>query len=1123
MRNTLCSPRYGAIFTIQSGKSMLAAVLLFLQILPARAAEPNVVNSSRSKEKTVITEQRLSEIKVELAFNEATLGRVLREIEKQSSLNFFYSNHQVDIRRRVTVHKSGPLNEVMNSLFGGLGLTWEARGHQIVLKRGGGDSGKVVTPRQNASVPTVVTASAAPQVFRTPDVRVKGKVTDEEGEGLPGVSILVKGTQNGTLTDGVGAFEIDLPNEQSVLVFSFVGFVTQEVMVGQQTNLSVVLQQDQKTLDELIVVGYSSKQLSEISSAVSTISGKQLNDVTSNSTTSLLQGKAPGVIVSNGSGDPNASSSIMIRGSGSITAGSGPLMVVDGIVGGTANPNDVESVTILKDAAATGLYGSRASNGVIIITTKSGKSGKTKVDLNVSTGFNNATSGNFEVMDSRQLYDYTKSFYPADRFDRDIPASVRDQNTNWRDLAFRTGITKNYVLSLSGGSEKTQFYTAGNYYYEEGTLNHNSAKRFNLRTNLSHAISEKLKLTLKSNLRRNISEYDPSGLDGALYGAYNNMPWDKPYNADGSINRGTEGGWFGREQENFLHGWQYNLNNATLSGADTDLNLTYIIGKGLTFSTYNRVAYSTSKSELYHDIRSKAGKGLGRLTNGTSDNLSLISSNRLYYDFSFGQHSFNALGVVEMEKNRIEEASVVGEGFAPGLHVMSTASRILNADGNIYENAFNKGLVQLDYNYANRYFLTGSYIREYSSRFGANNKAGNFFTLGGSWMISNEDFFKDKDVLSMLRLRASYGVTGNAQIGNYQALGLYNYATQYAGNSAAQPFQLANPELTWEKAKSGNLGVDVGFLGKFMLNADLYDKTTDGLLLNVELPYTSGFSSIIKNVGAIRNRGLELNLTADVHKGSFTWAAGLNVAFNKSKVLKLDQGKEIRQGNLLISEGKELYVWQMRKWMGVDPANGDPLWEKVSTGADDSVTRTTTNNYADATLQVVGSSLPDFTGGFTNTLGYKGFTLNLFFNFVQGGMIYHTSRQLFDSDGAYYTYNSMVLADGWSRWEKPGDIATHPRPVFGGNLNSNQASSRYLENGSYLRLRNISLAYDLPESLISGIRMRYARLMVSGDNLLTFTKFSGMDPEVVIGAGGGTSSIKYPISKKLMFGIQIGF
>ncbi len=1037
-----------------------------------------------------------------------TLSEALDQLAATADVKFVFVG-ETHIHTKVKQNANGEkLSDVLTKLLEPYGLSYVTMKNSIVIK-----------PKDVGTASTL----GKPVLQVKNELRIEGKVTDEKGEPLPGVNIVVKGTTQGTNSATDGTYSISVPDAQSVLVFSFVGYQSQEKVAGNGSVINIALVADTKALNEGVVVGYSSKQMSQLSSSVSVVSAKQLNDVTSNNPISLLQGKAPGVIVSNSSGDPNASSSIVVRGSSSITAGASPLMVVDGIIGGNANPNDIESVTILKDAAATGLYGSRAANGVIIITTKSGKTGKTRIDFNASAGFNNVTTGKFNVMNSQQLYDYTKSFYPADRFDKEIPASVVSQNTNWQDHAFRTGATQNYVLSLSGGSENTKFYISGNYYNEQGTLHYNEAKRYNVRANITQRINDKLKLNVKVNARLNKQESDRAGLDGALYGAYNNMPWDNPYNADGSVNKGTDGGWYGREQENFLHGWQYNLNQSNANGVDGDLNLDYTILPNLTFSSYNRVSTSNTKGLLYYDIRAKAGKGLGRLTNSFTNNLSLITSNRLNYNKTFGKHGLSVLAVLEGEKNKVENDGVTGEGFAPGLHVMNTASRILSATGGIYENSFIKGLTQVDYDYDNRYFLVASYINESSSRFGANNRSGNFYTLGASWILSNESFMKDYSSIDLLKFRASYGVTGNAEIGNYQSFGLYSFATQYAGNSGAFPYQMDNKNLTWEKAKSLNFGVDLGLFKRLMLNVDLYNKTTDGLLLNVEMPYTSGFGSVIRNVGAIRNRGLELNLTSVNLGGKFRWETNFNIAFNRSKVLTLDQGKDIRSGNLLISEGEELYTWNMRKWMGVDAATGDPLWEKISVGANGEEVRTTTNSYAEATQQNVGTANPNFTGGMSNTLSYKGFTLSAFVNFVSGNKVYHTSRQLFDSDGAYYTYNSMVLADGWNRWTQAGDEATHPKPVFGGNKNSNQASSRYLEDGSYLRLRNVNLAYQLPDHFARKIRSEQVKLFVSADNLVTFTKFSGMDPEVVLGPSGGSSSIKYPISKKVLFGINISF
>jgi TonB-linked SusC/RagA family outer membrane protein len=961
------------------------------------------------------------------------------------------------------------------------------------------------------------------------DIIVQGKVSDKAGP-VPGVTISLKNnTKIAVSTDANGNYSIRVP-ENSTLIFQAVGFNAQEIPVNGRKTINVTMTEGISNLDEVVVVGYQTKSLSQLSSSVAVVSGEKLRDVTSNDVTSMLQGKAAGVIVSASSGSPNAEPSIIVRGSSSITAGAGPLYVVDGIIGGTVNPNDVESVTILKDAAATGLYGSRAANGVIIITTKSGKAGNNQVNFSATTGLNKASFGNFDVMDSQQLYDYQKTFFDPAIFARDRPASLLQQNTDWMDLAFRTGVTQNYTLSVSGGSEKTQVYISGNYYNEQGTVNTSGRQSYNLRTNVTHAISSKLKVGVRLDASYRTWQDEASGNYGAIVGATRNMPWDNPFNADGSIRKGTEEGWIGREHDNFLHGWQYNLNDTRRTSLAGDLKIDYLISKNLTFTSSNRANYNNTRGELYYDVRGKAGIGLGQLTNDMAYGSSLITSNRLLYDKSFGKHNLSAIAVAEAEKNYNENSRMYGQGFVAGLHVMNAASQILSSgdlNGSINENAFSKGLVQVDYNYNNRYFAVGSYINEASSRFGANHRAGDFYTLGASWILSNESFMANQKLFDLLKFRASYGSTGNAQIGNYQTLGLYSFSSQYAGFSASTPFQLANSDLTWEKAKSVNLGLDIGFFKRIALNVDVYSKTSAALLLDVQLPYTSGFTSVIRNVGSVRNRGVELNLNTVNLNGAFRWETNFNIAFNKNRVMKLDQGKDIITDNgfgppTIVSVGHDLNSWYMRKWAGVDPANGDPLWEKVTTDANGNQTITKTHTLSEATTQFVGTFSPDFTGGFTNTFTYKAISLSAFFNFVHGNQVFNSSRSSFDSDGAYETVNNMVPMDDWSRWQKPGDIATHPKAVFGGNLNSNKISSRFLEDGSYIRLRNVQLGYELPKGLLARMNVKNARIFVSGDNLWTGTKYSGMDPEVSLGPGGGDSSDRYPISRKLLFGINIG-
>ncbi len=962
------------------------------------------------------------------------------------------------------------------------------------------------------------------------DIIVKGVVKDKTGP-LPGVSVTLKDdTRIGVATDADGNFNIKVP-ENGILIFKAVGFKAVEMPVKGRTMINVTMEEEMSNLDEVIVVGYTSKQRSQISSSVSIVSGKELNDVTSNSITNLLQGKAPGVVVSNASGNPNASSNIVIRGSSSISAGAEPLMVVDGIIGGSANPTDVESVTVLKDASATGLYGSRAANGVIIITTKAGKAGKAKVTLNANTGFNEVSMGNFKVMNSQQVYDYHKSFFTPTDFARERPVSLLSQNTNWHDLTYRTGITQNYEVAVSGGSEKTQMYVSGNYYNEEGTVRNTGLERFNLRTNLSHKINDKLKLGVKINGSNRTFENEASGNYGAISAAVQNMPFDNPYNPNGSIKIGTEPGWTGREQDNFLHGWQYNFNKGKDLSIDGDLNLDYFISPSLTFSTYNRASYANSKSELYYDVQAKAGKGLGELTNSYNYNNRLISSNRLNFEKKFGSHSLNAIVVAEAEKNYRDQNILFGTKISPGLHVMEAAATILRpagSPGSTSENAFTKGLIQVDYNFNNRYFVIGSFINESSSRFGKNNRAANFYTLGSSWIISNENFMQNMKAFDQLKVRASYGSTGNANIGDYQSLGLYNYASQYGGNPASIPFQIPNNDLTWEKAKSLDFGLDISLFNRILINVDWYNKTTKGLLLNVPLPTTSGYSSVIQNVGSVKNEGIELNLTTKNFEGKdFKWETRFNIAFNKNEVLVLNQGKDISTGDLRISVGRDLYTWYFRKWAGVDPANGNPLWENIATDANGNRVVTTTNNYNLATLQFTGKASPDFTGGISNVITYKSISLSAFANFVSGGLVY--DQNFAGSDGAYQTYNEAVLQKSQKRWVSPGDLATHPKAVYGGNLNSNKPSSRFLQDGSYIRLRNVTLGYNLPASFLNKTRIKNARIYASGDNLWTGTNYLGMDPEVALSPGNGAtignsgSAYKYPISKKVLFGINIEF
>lgn len=970
---------------------------------------------------------------------------------------------------------------------------------------------------------------------------VTGIVKDKTGAGLADVTVSEKGRSNTIATDASGAFKIKVARQNATLVFSSVGFQTQEVK-ADQSNLNVTLAQTVKGLDEVTVVGYSIKRREQISSAVATVSGEKLRDITSNSLSQMLQGKAPGVTVSSNSGDPSAGSEVVVRGPGTINASTSPLYVVDGNIGGTFNPTDVESVTILKDAAATGLYGSRAANGVIIVTTRMGRAGKTRMEFNTTQGFAEATKGNFRLLNSQELYDYQKTYFNPN------PA-VLNTNTDWWSLNFRRGKVQNYTLSASGGSEKTTFYVAGNYYREEGTIIDNDRTNYSVRANLTQNLTDKLKLAvllngryIKDNFPTNINNPPffvsttsaPGGLSssgsGALIDAYLNLPYDSAFYADGSGRDPRSGIWYGRDRNNYQHARQYNFARGRSYNTSADLNLDYSITNHLTFSTFNRATIINGGNTVYYDRRTKPGAPYsGALYNSTNYSSTLVSSNRLRYSNNFGQHSLSVLGVAEAEKGYIDYSLISVKGLPPGRSAISTATDVLLSPvGGNDSYLFSKYLGQADYGFAGKYFGVASIVNEFSSRFGTNNPSATFYQLGVSWIVSKESFMKSVEPVSFLKFRGSYGTTGNAEgIGYYASLGLYSITTaaSYAGLPGASLSQKANPNLTWEKAKGGNIGVDMALFKRIDLSVDIYRRVTSSLLFFRGLPATTGYTGVFENVGAIRNKGIEFNLTTrNVITKNFRWETNLNMAFNNNKVLEVNQGRsEVNTGaRQPVGVGHNMDEWYMPIWAGVDPANGSPLWERLITDADGKSFVTYTNVYNQATFQYTGrTSAPKFTGGFSNTVTYGRFSLNAFLNFAYGYTVYNSPRFNFDSDGLYESFNQMKLPEGWTRWAKKGDIVTHPKPVYGRSDASNAVSSRFLEDASYIRLRNVNLGYDLAPGLTNKLKIGSARLFVSGDNLFTLTNYSGTDPEAAFDTGD--PGFKYPVSRKFLAGLNISF
>ncbi|MTI27674.1 SusC/RagA family TonB-linked outer membrane protein [Fulvivirga kasyanovii] len=949
--------------------------------------------------------------------------------------------------------------------------------------------------------------------------RVSGKVLDAEtGTSMPGVSVLVKNTTRGVVTDVDGQYTINV-DPSSTLIFSFIGYETLETQVGNRTSLDVTLTPSISELQEIVVVAYGNKKKADVTSSVTSIDGGELTDVTSPDVSTMLQGKAAGVQVVTGSGQPGSMPVIRIRGIASLNGNVDPLWVVDGaIYHGTPNlnPNEIQSISVLKDASATALYGSRGANGVIVVTTTQAETGKSKLSLSTRTGYSYFNQGNFEVMNSAQLYDYYGQFANPSSIPTEITDDVLKTDFNWIENGTQTGVVQDHTLAFSAGTDKSKTFISLGYYDETGTVKGYEYDRLSFRLNHDYNVSERL--TLKPKIAANYSKRDNK--QHSLYQMYTNLPWDAAYEEDGTIINPQDQGvtWYGRDRSNYLYDLQWNYSEGTSFNLFSNFDVEFDILQNLTFISTNNITLYGSDSKSYTDPASNSGEANnGELYTYSAKRITRFTNQMLRYSKSFGSHNLNALVAYEYNDYVFEDLGATGYGIISGTEILNNAAKPADVNGFKNDYALQSFLFNTDYSYDNRYLAQFSIRRDGASNFGRNNQYGTFYSFSAGWNIHNEAFF-DVAAINSLKLRGSYGAVGNRPSSLYPQYDLYNLSNTYNGAPVTTPSQLGNDDLSWEKSYQTNIGIDAFLFERVNFSVEYYNKNTSDLLYFVTLPSASGYTGYWENIGGVKNTGIETMASVDIFKdGDFTWNVGFNIGSNNNEITELYEDQEIDRGRNVSRVGEDFNSWFLNKWLGVDPETGAPLWEVVDPETGE-VSETT--DWNEATKQIVGTSSPDFYGGFNTRLGYKGLTLSANFAFSKGGKIYNASRELYDSDGAYPTYNQQVLADDWSRWEKPGDQATHPQAFYGGNNLSNKTSSRYLEDGSFLRMRNIRLGYTLPTGLISKLKMSTAEIYVSGDNLLTFTKFTGMDPEVGI---EGVYSNLYPVSRRVAVGLNISF
>ena len=992
------------------------------------------------------------------------------------------------------------------------------------------------------SLPALATSSTAGTnlAVQQQDQKLKGQVIDATtGEPVIGVNVLVKGTTNGTITDIDGKYELNAP-AGAILQISFIGYKTVEI-AATTSEQTIKLHEDTETLDEVVVVGYGVQKKESLTGAMSTLKENRLKDVTTPTVENMLNGKVSGVYVAPGSGQPGSNGAVQIRGRATLSGSTSPLWVIDGVIvgedPGVLNPSDIENMTILKDAASTAIYGSQGANGVIIVTTKMGKSEKMKINASVKLGVSTMTNGKMEVMNGAELYDYYASFPNQEdiKFSRWNP-ELKNANFDWGELASQAGFTQDYNISLSGGNEKMSSYFSLGYYSEEGTVKGYKYDRYSFRYRSNYKPFSWL--TIKPNISGSMKNTDDSQYDYTA--KYTMFPWDSPYDEDGNLVPDRYSGWVDSSDLNYLNSISYG-NHTTrktyeFSGNfDFDIKIT----DWLTFTSVNNYRWTGYFQSTYTDPRTDSASGVqGRVEEEQTNNIQRYTNQYLTFNKMFGKHSVQALLAYEFMDTSAKVINAKGTGIVSGFEVLDATATPEEVGGNLTEWAKQSVFAKANYTYDNRYLAEVSLRRDGASNFGDDKKYGNFFSISAGWNINREKWFKS-DWVDVLKLRASYGSVGNIPYSKYPQYGLYSVSSNYNGIPAILISQVGNKDLTWEQTYTAGVGIDANFFNnRLRFVFDYYNKYTSNILYQVPVSGLTGITSRWQNVGEMRNSGIEITIGGDIIRTKdWLWSLDLNMGYNKNKLEKLygdDPNMMIIGGGgndtsiagaaeKVLKVGYSTDRYYLREWAGVDPKNGAPLWYKNDGSGE------TTSNYSEAKQVMTEATSPKLFGGFNTSLTWKNIDLNASFGFSLGGKIYNYSRQEYDSDGAYTDRNQMKLIDGWSRWEKEGDIATHPAASYGNKSNSNKASTRYLEDGDYLKLRSLSIGYNLD---LSKYYIQNMRIYFTAENVFTLTGFSGIDPEVPAYYDETTGTYKsigtaganlYPSTRKFMFGINLTF
>ena len=1071
--------------------------------------------------------------KVSLDFKNERVEKVLASIKSQTGMSLVFSDQLVDVNRKVTMQlKDVTLKEALTRLLSGINLTFEIRNNKIYFI----EKKAVSQPGSRKK-------------------RVTGVVKDVMGEPLIGANVVEKGrSTNGVITDFNGKFTLEV-DESASLVVSYIGYLAQDIPTKGKGDFHIILKEDTNTLDEVVVTGYGDFKKATYTGSASVLTTEKLEALPVVSVGQMIESNIPGIsVVAGTSSQPGAKTTLRVRGVASMNASTEPLYVLDGVpipsydlsnftsmseAGGmgfieTLNPADIESITVLKDAASASLYGAKGANGVVLITTKKGKEGKLRVNMAAKYGITDFAYTyrplmggeerrkliheglvNFQLdkgVSEQEAQQYADA--NIDQYAKRLPQGYSD----WESALFKTGYQQDYNLSASAGNQNSSFIGSLGYTKQTGVSLNSEMERFTGRVDASNKY-KKVEFGMNASFSWTKNVHLPEGkfYGSAIYASKVNLTPSTPiYNEDGTYASGY------RENNGYNPILEAEVNDyyARTVRAMGTAKIAYNVWDNLKVSSVFTVDYSLTKDFFFQSPDGRDGatyQGRGRMQ--MTDRIRYTSQNNLTYSKTFGKHSVSAVTAFEVMKYDYEDLYAAKKTYGQDINTsLGNAADPIDADQKLQEDALMSYVASVNYSYDDKYYASFSFRRDGSSRLSPDTRWGNFWSLSASWRLSQERFMQPlKSVLSDLKLRASYGVNGNLPSSYYGYQSTYTTGAFYSGKPSPWESTLGNEELTWEKNYALNLGLDIGLFSRVNVSLDWYTRTTKDLLMSKQLNSISGFSSLLTNVGQMRNTGVELEVRSNnIKTKDFSWTTAFNLSHNKNKILKLADLPWFVDGRYVRKEGYPFNTIYLREYAGVDPETGSALYYDNQQDENGNYTKNKVTDPGQASPIPLKDITPTISGGFMNTFNYKFIDLSFYLSYSFGGYSYDNASYILQDDG--YSVISNKSTEQRRRWQKPGDITDVPRFVYGNKKGGNYNSSRAIHSTDHIRLKSLILGLNAPKAWLQKLGIGNARIYFSGTNLLTWAAYDQYDPEM-----SGVVGFYTPPLKTYAFGLELKF